>query len=164
MPDELRFPAYRSDDWVRKIIDDHLCPQELLHGVDLTPAYMAANPSAALYANKARETREQIRRALFRHALFKVQNVEVTDSCRADRILTSVHPFEGYSLSRDFLDKISIEDTTKKIHEEVWEIDRCGSRRLYAVRYYREGQDGFSSKVFPISVSDKIAMLRYYFS
>jgi len=160
----IKFPAYRSDDWVRKIVADHLCPSELLQGVDLTPNYMASNQSAALYANKARETREQIKRALFRHALFKVQNVEVTDACRVDRILNSVSPFSGTSISRDLMDKFSNEQTTKIIHEEIWEIDRCGSNRQYAVRYYREGDDGFSAKVFPVKMSDKIAMLRYYLS
>jgi hypothetical protein len=161
----LHFPSFRSDEWVKELIGDHVCPPEVLKGVDLTPAYMASNPSAALYVNKARETREQMRRALFRHSLFKVQNVEVTSDCRLDRVLTSISSNgNSKSLSRDLIDSLTNDSSTHLVHEEIWDVDRCGSNRQYAVRYYREGDDGFSAKVFPLALSDKIAMLRYYFT
>ena len=157
------FPAFRSDEWVKNLIASQACPDYILKGIDLTPGYMASNPAAALYLNKSKETREQIRRALFRYALFKVQNVEVTHTCRADRTLLDVTKGPG-SLVRDLVDRIMNEDSTKLVSEEIWNIDRCGSNRSYAVRYYREGADGFSAKVFPVKFADKIAMLRYYFS
>jgi hypothetical protein len=157
------FPAFRSDEWVKTLINTETCPEEILKGIDLTPGYMASNPAAALYLNKSKETREQIRRALFRYALFKIQNVEVSHECRADRALVSVGKGPG-SLVRDMIDRVMNEDSTKLVSEEIWNVDRCGSNRSYAVRYYREGADGFSTKVFPVRFLDKIAMLRYYFS
>jgi hypothetical protein len=62
------------------------------------------------------------------------------------------------------LDKITNPDTQKILSEELWKIDRCGSQRQYFVRYYREGDDGFSTRVFPGMFGDKIGMLKYYFS
>lgn len=159
------FPAFRSDLWVQGLVDNHVCPPEVLKGVDMTPDYMASNPSAALYVNKARETREQIRRALFRHALFKVQNVEVTTDCKLDRQLVSITANRAdQSLLRNSLDAIFNDESSKLVSEEIWNVERCGSVRPYAVRYYKEGADGFSTKVFPIKFLDQIAMIRYYFS
>jgi hypothetical protein len=160
----IRFPAFRSDEWIQQIIAEQWCPPEVLKGVDLTTAYMAANPSAAIYVKKADETKEQMKRALFRHSLFKVQNIEVTSDCRSDRILRSIGPNMGGSFSRDFVDKLTNPDSTKKIHEEIWEVERCGSVHEYAVRFYREGDDGFSTKVFPLNWKDKYAMFKFYFS
>jgi hypothetical protein len=60
-------------------------------------------------------------------------------------------------------DRIINPESQKLVSEEIWKIDRCGSERDYFVRYYREGDDGFSTRVFPGNFMDKIGMLRYYF-
>jgi hypothetical protein len=159
------FPQYRSEDWLKILLESGYSHPEVLSGVDLTPEYMAANPSAALYRNKSLAAKEQIKRTLFRHALFKIQNIEVVDgSCKSDRILLGVRQSTESSLSARVMDKISNHESTRFVCEEMWTINRCGKDREYAVRYYREGDDGFSTRVVPVSFSDKINMLRYYFS
>jgi hypothetical protein len=159
------FPPFRSEDWIRNLIDSQLCHPDVLATTDLTPNYMAANPSAALYKNKSTAAKEQIRRALFRHALFKVQNIEVVDgACKADRVLTSVVGSDSESLDGKILDILVNDKSTAFLAQEVWNIDRCGTSREYTVRYYREGDDGFSSRVVPSSLMDKVNMWRYYFS
>jgi len=139
-------------------------PTEVLKDVDLTPEYMANNPTANLYRNKAAAAKDQIRRALFRHALFKIQNIEVTSSCRDERVLSSISRVGTSSIFRDTLDSISNPESQKILSEELWTIKRCGYFREYFVRYYREGDDGFSTRVFPKQMMDKIGMMRYYFS
>jgi hypothetical protein len=158
------FPPFRSEEWIKELVDSMYVPPSVLEGIDITPEYMANNPTANLYRNKASAAKDQIRRALFRHALFKIQNIEVTNTCRDDRILVSIQKTADSSFFRDGLDKITNPDTQKILSEELWKIDRCGSQRQYFVRYYREGDDGFSTRVFPGMFGDKIGMLKYYFS
>lgn len=159
------FPAFRSEEWIRSLLV--YCHPDVLSGVDLTPKYMEASPSAGLYISKANGAKEQIRRTLFRHAIFKIQNVEVTDrSCTTDRYLTSVNasPAGPAQRVRSALIDLWTDNSSRLISEEIWNIDRCGSNRPYYVRYYREGDDGFSTRVVPQKVSDIFGMLRFYFS
>ena len=159
------FPQFRSEDWLKSLVDSGYSHPDVLSEVDLTPEYMASNPSAALYRNKSSAAKEQIRRTLFRHALFKIQNVEVVDgNCKSDRILSCVRKSSENSISGQVMDKILNHETTRFLSEEIWTINRCGKDRQYAVRYYREGNDGFSTRIVPMSLLDKINMLRYYFS
>ena len=161
----FEFPAFRSDDWIKQLVASLYCPPEVLASADLTPEYMATNPSAALYKNKATEAKEQIRRALFRHSLFKIQNVEVTDSsCRIDRVMKSIVSGSPNSYSGQLMDLAAKDKESKFMLEEIWTIDRCGTDHKYAVRYYREGADGFSARVVPLGFMDKIAMMRFYFT
>lgn len=161
----FEFPAFRSEAWIQQLIGSLFCPSEVLANADLTPAYMASNPSAALYKSKANEAKEQIRRALFRHSLFKIQNVEVTDSsCRIDRVVKSIALASSGSLSGLIMDVLAKDKESTFFREEIWTVDRCGTDHQYAVRYYREGADGFSSRVVPLGLMDKIAMMRFYFS
>ena len=159
------FPQFRSEAWIRSLLESQYCHPAVLADVDLTPEYMASNPSAALYKNKSNMAKEQIRRALFRHALFKVQNVEVTDStCKDDRVLTEIVRTTQESFFSTSVDRLVNDEGTKFVSEEVWNIQRCGEPVQYSVRYYREGNDGFSTRVVPHSFLGKIGMLRYYFS
>jgi len=157
------FPAYRTVEWIADIIDSQFCFPSVLANVDLTPDYMTASASAVVYKTKSEAAKEQIRRALFRHSLFKIQNAEVTFSCKEKRSLLRVVASPG-SISGKAFDIFSKEEAMKFLSEEVWTVDRCGSQRDYFVRYYREGKDGFSTRVIPASFGDKLALLRYYFS
>jgi hypothetical protein len=159
----FRFPAYRSADWLKDLVDSLYVHPRVLFGVDITPEYMANNSTAALYRNRADAAREQIRRALFRHALFKIQNIEVTFDCRDDRILESVDKVDR-SVIRDTWDRLMNPESQKLLSEELWTIDRCEKKRKYLVRYYREGDDGFSTRVVPRSLVDGIGMFRFYFN
>ena len=159
------FPQFRSEAWIRTLIDSQYAHPGVLRDVDLTPQYMANCAAAALYKSKSAATIEQIRRALFRHALFKIQNAEVTTaSCSKDRILESIEKVPNPQWTHSLLDKLVLEENTKFIAEEVWKVDRCGSPREYFVRYYREGEDGFSTRVLPGRFFDRLGLLRYYFS
>jgi hypothetical protein len=147
------FPPFRSEEWIKSLIESQTCPEEVLSGIDLTPKYMRDNPAAGLYPEKVAATKESIRRALFRHSLFKIQNIEVTvESCGADRAILSIAATKSWF------------NWETPVTEELWKVDRCGSVREYTVKYYSEGDDGFSTKVVPRAVGDKIRMLRYYFS
>ena len=168
-PSGFSFPAFRSAEWINDLIDNHVCFPSVLQTVDLTPDYMTSSGSASLYKTKSSAAREQIRRALFRHSLFKIQNAEVTyASCSDPRTLLDVtltkNQDSGGSISGRLFDLVCKETSTSFIAEELWAVDRCGSRREYLVRYYREGKDGFSTRVIPNSLLDKFALVRYYFS
>ena len=164
---EYTFPAFRTAEWIKELIDSQYCFPGILEHVDLTPEYMASTSSAALFKTKSLAAKEQIRRALFRHSLFKIQNTEVTFvSCKDPRILLEVSSStrEGEGWSAKLIDRFLNEKTTQFVSQELWTVDRCGSPREYAVRYYREGPDGFRTRVIPRSVVDKVGLLRYYFS
>ena len=158
------FPAFRSDEWLKSLINSLYVYPRVLENVDLTPEYMANNATATLYRNKAAAAKEQIRRALFRHALFKIQNIEVTFSCREDRVLESVEKVIEGSFLRDSWDKVMNPESQKLVQEELWTIDRCEKKQQYFVRYYKEGDDGYSTRVVPRSIADLVGMFRFYFS
>uniref|UniRef100_A0A7S4Q5T9 Uncharacterized protein n=1 Tax=Alexandrium monilatum TaxID=311494 RepID=A0A7S4Q5T9_9DINO len=131
------FPAYRSEEWIRSEFDRIRAPPEALQGADISPSYMTSFPTVNLYPGKVAQVREQIRTALFRQALFKVQNVEVT-----------------------YLDECP---DVELMREELWTVDRCGHSAEYNVRYYKEGGDGYSATVLPEGLRDRWRALQYYY-
>jgi hypothetical protein len=162
---QFKFPAFRTTEWLNSLIDSLYVFPSVLANIDLTPEYMANNPTANLYRAKAAAAREQIRRALFRHALFKIQNIEVTfENCREDRQLLSVQQVSHQSFLRNGWDKIMNPESQQLVSEELWTIDRCEKKRVYLVRYFKEGDDGFSTRVVPRNIIDAIGMFRYYFT
>jgi len=113
------------------------------------------------FSTRVADVKRDIRKSLFRQAISKVQNVEVMymGECKENRILKSVdtvgRPWDlNFLRSRD----------NQLLREEIWRVDRCGNERKYRVRYYTEGGDGFSSKVFPTSIRDCINAVCYYLS
>ncbi|CAE7940611.1 unnamed protein product [Symbiodinium necroappetens] len=126
---------------------------------------MASFPTVGLYPGKVRQVRDQIRTALFRQALFKVQNVEVTylDECKDARVLKRIVKSASPSLLGRMLDLRNPKDVAV-LREELWTVDRCGQGADYKVRYYKEGGDGFSASVLPTSPKDCWRALRFYFS
>mmetsp|Transcript_106362 Transcript_106362/g.184946 ORF Transcript_106362/g.184946 Transcript_106362/m.184946 type:complete len:185 (+) Transcript_106362:46-600(+) len=160
----VAFPAFRSEKWIKTEFDKIRPPSEVLHGTDLTPAYMANYPTAGLFPGKVAQVREQIRTALFRQALFKVQNVEVTymEECRDPRVIMQIAASNQRSLLGNAIDWWNNPKDVEMIRDELWSIDRCGHSADYSVRYYKEGADGFSSFVRPTGVRDTWNALRYY--
>ncbi len=160
----FEFPAYRSQEWLDWMVASAYFPPDMLRKADITPAYMAANPTAGLYRAKTDETFRQIRRALFRHALFKIQNVEVATSC-ADKLRTLVSIEPNEKIPHNWIDWLggTVAEGQKFFTEETWTVERCGQEQKYFVRYYREGGDGFSTRVLPGSWWDRVQMMRYYF-
>ncbi len=136
---------------------DFVPPRDCLVNVDLQPEHMQRFPSAHLFAKKASDIKDQMRRALFRQALYKIQNVEVTDSCQANRKLLSVEAQTHSDLTTWFLSRETI------LRQELWTIDRCGKPIEYQVTFRREGGDGFSTQVIPKAFSDKLRLLRFYY-
>ncbi|EDO05547.2 hypothetical protein BBOV_I004660 [Babesia bovis T2Bo] len=150
------FPAYRSSEWLER---HRLMPavQGCLKGVTLQPRSLLYYSHVKAYEIKAEKVRSEIRNALFRQALFKIQNIEVVASskCNEDRKLIDIIPKSaGWSIKK----KNTI------VADEIWRIDRCGSVQQYNVRYYREGDDGFTCRVFPMRVGNLLNYVRYYLS
>mmetsp|Transcript_19297 Transcript_19297/g.60643 ORF Transcript_19297/g.60643 Transcript_19297/m.60643 type:complete len:192 (+) Transcript_19297:84-659(+) len=160
----LSFPAFRSEEWIRAEFDRLRAPAQILEGADLSPAYMTAFPTVNLYPGKVAQVREQIRTALFRQALFKVQNIEVTylDECREPRVLRTIAQRAGSSLLGRAIDSRNPTDV-ELLREELWAVDRCGQNAEYNVRYYKEGGDGYSAAVLPEGLRDRWRALRYYY-
>eukprot|EP00440_Ansanella_granifera_P065245 gb/GFBE01070754.1/.p1 GENE.gb/GFBE01070754.1/~~gb/GFBE01070754.1/.p1 ORF type:complete len:181 (+),score=25.01 gb/GFBE01070754.1/:1-543(+) len=163
--ESVEFPGFRSEKWIKAEFDKLRAPECVLEGCDLQPEYMTAYPTVGLYPGKVRQVRDQMKSALFRQALFKIQNVEVTymDECRDARVLRRIVQGEGSSLAGRLLDMRNPKDV-HLIREELWSVDRCGVGADYNVRYYKEGGDGFSSSVLPMSFMDRYRALRFYLS
>merc|ERR1712039_1033130 len=156
----LTFPAFRSEKWIKAEFDRLRAPPAVLEGADLSPEYMTAYPTVNLYPGKVAQVKEQIRTALFRQALFKVQNVEVTymGECKEPRILQQVARANGSSLFGKALDWRNPSDV-ELLRDELWTVDRCGQSVEYNVRYYKEGGDGFSARVLPSGLKDALSAL-----
>lgn len=137
----------------------------MLQGIDLTPEYMSSFPTVNLYPGKVQQVKEQIRSSLFRQAVFKVQNVEVTfmDECKEMRVIKHIAQTESRSLLGRVLEFQDPSDV-KHLREELWTVDRCGADAKYHVRYYREGGDGFSTVVTPTGLKDIWRALQFYYS
>jgi len=109
---------------------------------------------------------EQIRSSLFRQALFKIQNVEVTHlgKCREPRILKQIVSNPKPFLFARAVDWYSLQDDTKLMSEELWTVDRCGQTADFHVRFYKEGGDGFSVGVLPKKFQDMLRLLWFNLS
>eukprot|EP00920_Eleutheroschizon_duboscqi_P024522 GHVT01060908.1.p1 GENE.GHVT01060908.1~~GHVT01060908.1.p1 ORF type:complete len:192 (+),score=27.81 GHVT01060908.1:244-819(+) len=156
------FPAFRDSAWVASAFTTMTAPPAVLQGADLTPSYMASFETVGLYMDKVRAVKEELKRALFRQALFKVQNVEVMhlEQCRQMRSITRVQPVANpWDLFRLFRPR-----DVRLLGEEEWTVDRCGRDAIYRVRFYKEGGDGFSAKVFPTNIGDCYQALKFYCS
>jgi len=155
----LTFPAFRTKKWIKNECSKLKAPPEVLAGVDLSPQYMTSFPTIGLYPGKVAEAREEIRTALFRQAVLKVQNVEVTymDECRELRVIKNVMEQMSPSLlgraAGKVLDSRQPSDVSL-MRQENWTIDRCGQDANYNVRFYKEGVDGFSAAVVPVGLRD----------
>eukprot|EP00928_Gymnodinium_smaydae_P016187 TRINITY_DN1603_c0_g1_i3.p1 TRINITY_DN1603_c0_g1~~TRINITY_DN1603_c0_g1_i3.p1 ORF type:complete len:217 (+),score=34.02 TRINITY_DN1603_c0_g1_i3:80-652(+) len=160
------FPAFRSEEWIKTEFDKIHAPAAVLDGVDISPQTMFTFPTVNMFPGKVAQVREQIKTALYRQVLFKVQNVEVTymDECREDRILRNVAARSPNLLMSKFLDYGNPADVTA-MQDEVWTVDRCGRHADYHVRYYKEGADGYSATVWPAGIKDMYRAFQYnYFS
>merc|ERR1712187_328018 len=158
------FPAFRSEEWIRKEFDAIKAPAAVLEGAELSPDFMSAFPSVGLYPEKVAQVRDQIKTALFRQALFKVQNVEVTylDECKDQRIIQRVAENTSPSYIGAASDIRNPKDV-ELLREELWSVNRCGQDADYYVRYYNEGNNGYSASVLPSGFQDMWRTLKYYY-
>lgn len=169
----FKFPCFRSDKWLGTIMDGALpLPTGVMENMDITPDYMARWPTANLFPAKMKETKEKMRRMLFRQALFKIQNVEVTqmETCKSLRTLKEVtnhmmNPTSG----RMLMDSWEGRETGECLKSERWTVDRCGTDVMYDIRYYKEkgvdgAYDGYSTTVTPVGLRDKCYAAYYYAS
>mmetsp|Transcript_36453 Transcript_36453/g.77527 ORF Transcript_36453/g.77527 Transcript_36453/m.77527 type:complete len:196 (-) Transcript_36453:187-774(-) len=166
----VSFPAFRSEEWIKSDFDKIKAPPKVLEGQDLMPGYLGDFPTSGLYPKQVANVREQIRVSLFRQALFKVQNTEVTymEECKDLRKLTKVAP-RGDSPSLISLfargsEFWSYPSDAKLLCEEIWSIDRCGQNVDYQVRFHKEGRDGFSAAVYPTGLRDLWNSAKYYYT
>lgn len=154
----MEFPPFRSEEWIREFYDKGEAHPKSLKGVELSPQYMLEFESIGLYKPKVDAVKEQLRVALFRQALFKVQNVEVTfmEKCKANRFIKDI----TYSEKPIWNPLQSSENPL--LREEIWTIDRCGTDVNYRVRFLKEGENGFNSEVWPTRPTEMLAMAKYY--
>eukprot|EP00927_Polykrikos_kofoidii_P073308 TRINITY_DN69355_c0_g1_i1.p1 TRINITY_DN69355_c0_g1~~TRINITY_DN69355_c0_g1_i1.p1 ORF type:complete len:179 (-),score=24.61 TRINITY_DN69355_c0_g1_i1:110-646(-) len=163
-PHRVEFPAFRSEEWLQTGFNMLRPPREVLESAELSPEYMANFPTVGLYPGKVAQVREQIRVSLFRQALAKVQNVEVTflDECKEARVLENVAKLAQPSYFGRVLDSQNPSDV-ELITEELWTVNRCGSGAKYSVRYSKEGANGFSASVTPLGFRDMWAAFKFYY-
>ena len=199
------------------------CPPFVFKGLDATPRLLLSTPtsttatpsaprsrfrrssndsssdsssSKSIYEQRAAAVSNSIREALFRQALFQIQNVEVQTfkKCRTPRVLAAaaitydlqqqqqqqraaaaaaaaaaadrdsaeglfqrlkeragallLHPSSSSSSSSSSLGEL--------LRREEWQVDRCGSIRVYEVSVYRDAADFYSLTVNPKHWTDKI--------
>ncbi|CDR98120.1 hypothetical protein, conserved [Babesia bigemina] len=122
------FPAYRSVEW----LENHRlmpAPHGCLDHLTINPQSLSNYAHIRAYEVKANAVRTEIRNALFRQALFKIQNIEVLadNKCKKDRILRQIIKKAQPWFACSILKNKSI------ISEDIWQIDRCGSVQNYSV-------------------------------
>jgi hypothetical protein len=148
----FEFPALRTAAWMnsKAIVDT---PSEIFTAIAFDPEFMLNFPSIHLYAKKAEAVRTDIKRTLFKHAIYQIQNVEVQRAeCDTPRKLIA-------SINADSRLENYLNDSLMR--QEVWTIDRCGVPVQYSVKVYKEGADGFSVKVKPKNFKDKWLQLKF---
>eukprot|EP00375_Theileria_parva_P000866 XP_763536.1 hypothetical protein [Theileria parva strain Muguga] len=127
----LRFPPFRSQGWLEenrtlKAVEPSLCD------VSIQPKGLLNYSHVKAYEIKANSVRKEIRNALFRQALFKIQNIEVISykDCKNDRLLIDISktekPFQFFGFLKNKTDN-------SLLSEEIWTVDRCGAPQKYRV-------------------------------
>ncbi|XP_955204.1 uncharacterized protein TA04945 [Theileria annulata] len=127
----LRFPPFRSQEWLEenktlKAVEPSLCD------VSIQPRGLLNYSHVKAYEIKANSVRKEIRNALFRQALFKIQNIEVISYkyCKNDRLLTDISKTDKPLHLLGFLRN---KKDNPLLSEEIWTVDRCGAPQKYRV-------------------------------
>ncbi|KAL8438940.1 hypothetical protein Efla_005075 [Eimeria flavescens] len=185
------------------------CPPFIFKDLDVTPRLLLETPSAteatpvprrrrrsssssssssSLYEERAAAVKRSIREALFRQALFQIQNVEVQTlaACGAPRVLAggavlfdrkqqqqqqqqAAAAAEGSeagllsklkATAKGLMNPSSSSRSSSSLLEllrvEEWQVERCGSMRLYEVSVHRDEFDFFSLSLKPRSFADRL--------
>lgn len=158
-PNESLSPPSPSEEVVLQ--PSFFVPVQMLSGVTLSPAWMKAYETVNHFKARQKAVQEEIRRALFRQALFKIQNVEVMymKKCPSNRVLLGIHSVE-HPTNLPYLRPKGVD----LLKEELWWVQRCHSVAKYTVRYYTEGENGYSCQVWPRSFLDWVQQIRYYYT
>lgn len=84
----MEFPAFRSVEWINTTFNvdtvredegrtdpppQFWVPSQILRGVEISPQYMKDTAASVLFKTRRLEVQQEIRKALFRQALFKVR-------------------------------------------------------------------------------------------
>ncbi|SCN12731.1 conserved Plasmodium protein, unknown function [Plasmodium malariae] len=131
-------------------------PDEFLN-VHFRPEFLKNYEHTINFEQKAEQVIRQIKSALFRQAIYKIQNVEVVamHECKEDRVLEKIKRVTGYE---NF--KMS---TSKILCDEIWTIKRCKKEISYWVRCYEQDKNGYSLSVIPTSIISIFYFFKYYY-
>lgn len=159
-----------------------VCPDFAFRGLNTTPRLLLATPSAttgtrarptfgeeeaktpSLYERRAQGVAKSIREALFRHALFQIQNVEVQTlkTCPEPRkflaaeVLFDAGEDEG-PRGFSFLQRLAWQGGAGELLRlERWTIERCQMKREFDVGVRRDASDFYSVHVRPRALSDRL--------
>ncbi|GAW80980.1 hypothetical protein, conserved [Plasmodium gonderi] len=150
------FPCFRDKKWMKENGTNMKYPETFLN-VHFRPEFLRNYEHTANFEKKAEQVIKQIKSALFRQAIYKIQNIEVVsmNECKEDRVLENIKKVKGYE---DF--KIS---NSKVLTDELWTVKRCDKKIFYWVRYYEQDKNGYSLSIMPTQVKNIFCFLKYYY-
>ncbi|GAB66487.1 hypothetical protein PCYB_092720 [Plasmodium cynomolgi strain B] len=150
------FPCFRDKKWMKENGSNMKYPDAFLN-VNFRPQFLRNYEHTVNFEERADQVIRQIKSALFRQAIYKIQNVEVVamHECKEDRVLESITKVKGY-------EKIKLQ-SSKVLSDELWTIKRCDRKMSYWVRYYEQDQNGYSLSIMPTQVRNILGFLKYYY-
>ncbi|SBT77092.1 conserved Plasmodium protein, unknown function [Plasmodium ovale] len=152
----LKFPCFRDKKWIKENGANMKHPDEFLN-VQFRPEFLKNYEHTVNFEKRAEQVTQQIKAALFRQAIYKVQNVEVMamQECKEERVLEKIRRVLGYENV-----KFSSQNV---LCDELWTIRRCNKRFSYWIRYYEQDKNGYSLSVTPLHIKNIFYLLKYYY-
>ncbi|CXI43784.1 conserved Plasmodium protein, unknown function [Plasmodium berghei] len=151
-----KFPCFRDKTWMKENGGNMNYPDEFFN-VDFCPEFLKNYEHIVNFQEKIDQIIKQIKSALFRQAIYKIQNIEVLamNECKEDRVLENIKPIIGY-------EKFKITNSTI-LRDELWRIKRCNQHFLYWVRYYEQDKNGYSLSIMPMHIKNIFKFFKYYY-
>ncbi|VWU50353.1 conserved protein, unknown function [Hepatocystis sp. ex Piliocolobus tephrosceles] len=152
----FKFPCFRDKKWMEENGTNLKYPDEFLN-VYFRPEFLKSYQHTTTYEEKIKHVIKQIKSALFRQAIYKIQNVEVLamHECKEERVLEKIRKVEGF-------EKLKISNS-KILLDELWTINRCNKKFSYWVRYYEQDKNGYSLSVIPLHIKNIFYLFKYYY-
>ncbi|KYN98853.1 hypothetical protein PGSY75_1121200 [Plasmodium gaboni] len=152
----FKFPCFRDKKWIQEKGTNMQYPHEFLN-VHFRPDFLKNYEHTKDFEKKIEHVINQIKTALFRQAIYKIQNVEVVamHECKDDRVLEKIQQINGYK-------NIKLGDK-KVLCDEIWTVKRCDKKFSYWIRYYEEDKNGYSLSVLPTQLKNIYYFLKYYY-
>lgn len=152
----LKFPCFRDKEWMQKNESNLKYPDEFLK-VSFRPEFLKNYENVKNFEEKVEYVIRQIKTALFRQAIYKIQNIEVLamGECKEDRVLEKIKQMKGYN---NF--KLT---TNKIISDELWTVKRCKRNMYYWVRSYEQDKNGYSLSIFPLQIKNIFYYFKFYY-
>ncbi|CRG96260.1 conserved Plasmodium protein, unknown function [Plasmodium gallinaceum] len=150
------FPCFRDKKWMKQNGTNMKYPDEFFN-VQFRPDFLRYYEHTINFEEKVKHVIDQIKSALFRQAIYKIQNIEVMamNECKEDRVLEKIKKIKGYE---NF--KIS---NSKILCDEIWTIKRCNKKISYWVRYYEQDKNGYSLSIMPTQIKNIFYFFKYYY-